>query len=89
MDRADGFVHLSAAHQVEETARRHFADRDDLLLVEVLSERLDSDTLRWEESRGGDLFPHVYGDIPLTAVGRTELFSTKAGASFPRYLLPS
>lgn len=87
IDRSDGFVHLSAAHQVEETAAKHFADRGDLVLVEVLPDRLSEGTLRWEVSRGGDRFPHVYGDIPLDAVGRTVEFSTQPGALFPRALL--
>jgi uncharacterized protein (DUF952 family) len=87
VDRADGFVHLSAAHQVEETAARHFANRDDLVLLEIFPDRLGPGTLRWEPSRGGELFPHVYGDIPREAVGRTEPFSMNPGSDFPRHLL--
>ena len=62
VDLTDGFIHLSAAHQVRETAKRHFAGRDGLVLV-AFSEG-DLDGLKWEASRGGDLFPHVYGAIP-------------------------
>ncbi len=87
VDLADGFVHLSGAHQVEETAAKHFADRDDLVLVEILADRLAPGTLLWEVSRGGALFPHVYGDIPLTAVGRTAEFATTEGAAFPAEML--
>ena len=87
VDVADGFVHLSAAHQVRETAARHFADRDDLLLVEILPDALPAGTLRWETSRGGDDFPHVYGDIPAEAVGRVVPLSTRPGAPFPESLL--
>ena len=87
VDLEDGFVHLSTAHQVKETARRHFAERDDLVLIEILQEHLPPDTLRWEASRGGDLFPHVYGDIPIDAVRRTAGFSMRAGATFPNRLL--
>lgn len=87
VDLADGFVHLSAAHQVRETAAKHFAGRDDLVLVEILPQALTPDTLRWEVSRGGDRFPHVYGDIPLRAVGRTAPLSTLPGAAFPEHLL--
>lgn len=65
-DRADGFVHLSAADQVEETAKKHFAGQMDLVLVELDADKLSA--LRWEPSRGGALFPHVYGDVPLAAV---------------------
>ena len=66
VDRADGFIHLSAREQVEETARRHFAGQDDLVIVEIDAEQLGS-ALRWEPSRGGALFPHLYGPLPVTA----------------------
>ena len=66
VDRADGFIHLSAADQVVETARRHFAGQHDLLLVAVEAEAL-SDALRWEASRGGALFPHLYGPLSVAA----------------------
>lgn len=65
-DREDGFVHLSAADQVAETARKHFAGQTELVLVEIDAGRLSG--LRWEPSRGGALFPHVYGEVPLAAV---------------------
>ena len=65
VDRRDGFVHLSAADQVRETARRHFAGQDDLVLVALPAERLEG--LRWEPSRDGALFPHVYGPIPFAS----------------------
>jgi uncharacterized protein (DUF952 family) len=66
-DRRDGFIHLSAADQVVETARRHFADRSGLVLLTVDDAALGP-LLRWEESRGGALFPHLYGPLPVTAV---------------------
>ena len=66
VDIADGFIHLSAADQVVETARRHFDGQSDLLLVAVESEALGS-ALRWEASRGGALFPHLYGPMPMAA----------------------
>lgn len=69
VDREDGFIHFSAAHQVRETAGRHFAHRLDLVLVAVQSEALGSD-LRWEKSRGGDLFPHLYGALAVNKVHR-------------------
>jgi uncharacterized protein (DUF952 family) len=62
IDLTDGFIHLSAADQVAETARRHFAGRDGLVLVAVPAAALGS-ALRWEESRGGALFPHLYGPL--------------------------
>jgi uncharacterized protein (DUF952 family) len=66
-DVRDGFVHLSAADQLAETANRHFRGRDDLVLVAVDAEALGA-ALRYEPSRGGALFPHLYGDLPLSAV---------------------
>lgn len=66
IDQADGFIHLSSAAQVVETARRHFAGQDGLVLVEVDAQSLGA-TLRWEPSRGGALFPHLYGPLPVAA----------------------
>lgn len=71
VDLADGFIHFSTAEQVEETADKHFAGQDDLLLIAVDAERL-GDALKWEPSRGGALFPHLYGDLALSAVEQVE-----------------
>jgi uncharacterized protein (DUF952 family) len=76
-DLADGFVHLSAADQVEGTLARHFAGQSGLVLVEMDLEAL-GDAVRWEESRGGALFPHLYGALPLSAVARTNPVSDQA-----------
>lgn len=67
VDHADGFIHFSAADQLRETAARHFADVDDLLLVAVEAEALGP-ALKWEPSRGGALFPHLYGPLDLAHV---------------------
>ena len=67
VDARDGFIHFSTAAQVRETAARHFAGQRDLLLVAVDAARL-GDGLRWEPSRGGALFPHLYGPLSLDAV---------------------
>lgn len=67
VDLADGFIHLSTGAQARETAARHFAGQDDLLLVAVDPAAL-GEALRWEPSRGGALFPHLYGPLPLDAV---------------------
>ena len=67
IDLTDGFIHLSSSEQVEETVAKHFAGQTDLLLLNVDALALGA-TLRWEPSRGGALFQHVYGDIPLGAV---------------------
>lgn len=69
-DLIDGFIHLSAAHQVQETAAKHFRGRAGLVLLEVDPARLPEDALRWEVSRGDDLFPHLYGDLLRDAVIR-------------------
>lgn len=66
-DAADGFIHFSAADQVVESAARHRAGQDGLVLLEVDPDRLGP-ALRWEASRGGRLFPHLYGPLPLGAV---------------------
>jgi len=67
VDLADGFIHFSTAAQVAETAARHFAGEHDLLLVAVDTAVLGA-ALRWEPSRGGALFPHLYGSLPMAAV---------------------
>ena len=73
-DRADGFIHLSAADQVDGTLARHFAGQAGLILAEVDLAAL-GETVRWEESRGGALFPHIYGVLPLSAVAGTTAVS--------------
>ena len=67
VDERDGFIHFSTAAQLAETASKHFAKAADLILVAVDAGALGSE-LRWERSRGGDLFPHLYGALPLRAV---------------------
>ncbi|EJW11159.1 hypothetical protein A33M_3420 [Rhodovulum sp. PH10] len=67
VDRADGFIHFSTAGQVAETAEKHFFRQPGLLLVAVEVKALGA-ALHWEPSRGGALFPHLYGPLPLTAV---------------------
>jgi uncharacterized protein (DUF952 family) len=67
IDVADGFIHFSTAAQVAETAARHFTGATDLVLVAVDAAALGA-ALRYEPSRGGALFPHLYGTLPLSAV---------------------
>jgi len=67
VDLADGFIHFSAADQVRETAAKHFAGLRDLLLVAIDGDRL-APALKWEPSRGGALFPHLYAELPLAAI---------------------
>ena len=67
VDLADGFMHFSTAGQAAETAAKWFAGRVDLNLIAVDAEAL-GDALRWEVSRGGALFPHLYAALPIAAV---------------------
>jgi uncharacterized protein (DUF952 family) len=69
IDLADGFIHFSTADQVAETAARHFSGQSDLVLVAVDESRLGP-ALRYEVSRGGALFPHLYAPLELSAVVR-------------------
>jgi len=62
VDLKDGYIHLSTAAQAAETARLHFARREGLLLIAIEAQAL-GDALKWEPSRGGDLFPHLYGTL--------------------------
>ena len=67
VDLADGYIHLSTAAQLTETVDKHFAGRTDLHIAAVDLEAL-GDQVRWEPSRGGQIFPHLYGPLPLDAV---------------------
>ncbi len=64
IDLEDGYIHLSTAEQVRETAAKHFAGEDGLMLAALDAEALGDD-LRWEPSRGGQLFPHLYREMRL------------------------
>ena len=66
VDVSDGFIHFSTAAQVQETVGKHFAGQQDLLLIRFGAEQF-GDVLKWEISRGGDMFPHLYGDLPVEA----------------------
>ncbi|ATQ41707.1 DUF952 domain-containing protein [Caulobacter mirabilis] len=63
VDLADGFIHFSTAAQAQETGRRYFAGQTDLLIVGFDADAL-GEALKWEASRGGDLFPHLYAPLP-------------------------
>lgn len=84
VDLADGFIHFSSASQVEETAARHFAGQSGLLLIAVPEEAL-GEALRWEPSRGGALFPHLYGALPVSAAEWVEPLPIAEGG---RHLFP-
>jgi uncharacterized protein (DUF952 family) len=66
VDRQDGFIHFSTAGQAQETARRHFAGQAGLVVLEVEGDGLEA--LRWDVSRGGELFPHLHGHLAVDHV---------------------
>jgi uncharacterized protein (DUF952 family) len=84
IDLTDGYIHLSTAEQAEETAARYFAGQDNLVLV-AFDPADFSDTLKWEQSRGGALFPHVYGSMdPAKARWVKDLVRDNDGHVFPQ-----
>jgi len=62
VDHRDGYIHFSTAAQAQETAKRHFAGKSDLVVLEIEADALGA-ALKWESSRGGDLFPHLYAPL--------------------------
>ena len=80
VDLADGYIHFSEADQLRETARKHFAGQADLVLVTVDADQLDPAPV-WEPSRGGALFPHLYGPLPVRAAGAVRDLTVDADAS--------
>ncbi len=83
VDLADGYIHFSTAAQLSETLAKHFAGQDDLVLIAVRTEQLGP-SLRWEPSRGGDLFPHLYEDLKFVHVAWEEPLPLEDG----RHVLP-
>ena len=77
IDLTDGYIHFSTAAQLSETLRLHFKGQQDLLLVAVRTKSL-GEALRWEPSRGGDLFPHLYGDLPMSAISAVAALDVPA-----------
>lgn len=67
VDIADGYIHLSTGEQLEATIAKYFAGQTGLMIAEV-DLILLGDAIRWEEARGGDLFPHIYAELPIHAV---------------------
>lgn len=67
IDLADGYIHLSTQAQLTETVDKHFAGQTGLWVASIDLDALD-DVVKWEPSRGGQLFPHIYGPLPLSAV---------------------
>lgn len=82
VDRRDGYIHFSTAAQAQETARRHFVGQAGLVVLEVEADDLGA-ALQWEPSRGGDLFPHYYGELD-TACVRSVRDAPLDGAGIPQ-----
>ena len=72
VDLADGYIHMSAAEQLDETLTKHFAGQTGLVIAEIDLGGF-GEALKWEESRGGALFPHLYAPLPLSAVRGTRV----------------
>ena len=72
VDLADGYIHLSAADQLAGTLDKYFAGQSGLVIAEINLDSL-ADSIRWEVSRGGALFPHIYGALPIAAVVSVQL----------------
>lgn len=87
IDVADGYIHFSTAAQVTETAAKHFAGQGDLVLVALDSDALGPE-LKWEPSRGGALFPHLYREMRIEDVAwDTSLPLGATGHIFPDTLM--
>lgn len=87
VDLADGFIHFSTVTQATETAAKHFAGEDRLMLLAIESEGLGDD-LKWEVSRGGALFPHLYRELRLSDLARIEPLTLVGGVhQFPEDLV--
>ena len=78
VDARDGFIHFSTAAQLAGTLAKHFAGHRELLLVAIDASALGG-ALKWEPSRGGELFPHLYAALPLTAVRWTKAVADEVG----------
>ena len=83
-DLRDGFIHLSAAHQVARTAAKFFAGQRDLVLLSIDAASI-AHNLRWEGSSGGNQYPHLYADLPLGAIVATTRLDIGADG---RHILP-
>jgi uncharacterized protein (DUF952 family) len=81
IDLQDGYIHFSTGDQVKETVEKHFQGQLDLLIVAVDVGRLGH-SLKWEPSRGGDLFPHLYGKLSLDAVISVDDLPLGKGGAF-------
>jgi uncharacterized protein (DUF952 family) len=79
-DRRDGFIHFSTATQLAGTVAKHFAGQTGLFLIAIDADAL-GDALKWEPSRGGELFPHLYGELDIGAVRKILDLRTRSDGS--------
>ena len=84
-DTADGFIHFSTAAQLEESAARHRANQSGLVLLAVDPAALGA-ALKWESSRRGQMFPHLYGELPFAAL--RDVWDLPLGSD-SRHLFPA
>jgi uncharacterized protein (DUF952 family) len=87
VDLADGYIHFSTGAQAQETAAKWFAGRSDLMLLSVEAEPL-GEALKWEPSRGGDLFPHLYAPLAVESVIEVRPLGLRADSAPDIGLLP-
>jgi uncharacterized protein (DUF952 family) len=87
VDLADGFIHFSTAETVQETADKHFARQDGLILAAVDADDF-GDLLKWEVSRGGALFPHLYRELDMKEVKWAKALPLRNGKHDFTGLLP-
>ena len=87
IDHKDGFVHFSAHDQVMGTLCKHFAGRTGLHVLELAVDRIDAEHLRWEVSRNGDLFPHLYGPMRFDMVVEVHPVKSDANGEFEPLVL--
>lgn len=79
--KSEGFIHLSTEEELGESARLHLSQYEELVVLRVLVKRI-KDKLKWEPSRGGKLFPHLYGELPWSAIENTLSLERQADGSF-------
>jgi uncharacterized protein (DUF952 family) len=88
-DLRDGFIHFSTASQLDGTVRKHYAGQTDLMLLAIDADAL-GDALKWEPSRGGELFPHLYSPLPISTVASAQdLIVSRDGTINDQGLLPT
>lgn len=77
----EGFIHCSTREQVLESADKHFGEHDELVCLEIVDRRV-KEILKWEPGRNEELFPHLYGPLPLTAVEQTHFLIRASNGKF-------